>query len=391
MKVRVLSCLVLLVGFASSCGKRTEGPEDAFNGFLSAIDKQDCPGAFAFFSGASQQRIREDAARASKESPAYAAEFTPEKFYCTSVYASRFHEYNRGSGKPGKIEGTNAIIIATIRKGTGFALPGWSPFLWTNAPAEVRMVQENGAWKLDLLAPTTEEAKANAAREKALRKEREMMAAANQQLREQVYRRCTNFQLVAHWSFKAAPADGMLPDETRTYQAELLGARMLDLPEGGALQFQATGEALRLPEAVLNYRRCGVIAFWFRRDDAQSLNRVLLKVRPGVFSETGIEVHPDGRIHFNVQRNAITGSTPLETLKFYQLVFIWNENGMRIYVDGRLDATLERPAYTAANSTLTELGRDPNDPRATGSRMTIRDLKIYEGVPGEGDLAGLLR
>jgi hypothetical protein len=144
-----------------------------------------------------------------------------------------------------------------------------------------------------------------------------------------------------------------------------------------------------LPEAVLNYRPCGVIMFWFRRDDSQTLNRVLLKVWPGAFSETGIEVHPDGRIHYNVQRNLISSNERLEPQRFYQLAFVWNENGMRIYIDGRLDASLAKPAHIAANSTKTELGRDPNNPEKTGSHMTIRDLRIYEGSAEDAILAQL--
>src|SRR5207245_4559290 len=174
------------------------------------------------------------------------------------------------------------------------------------------------------------------------------------------------------------------------YIAELLGAQVVDLPEGKALQFRAESEALRLPEAVLNYRPCGAITFWFRRDDGQTLNRVLLKVWPGSFSEMGIEVHPDGHIHCNVQRNALTGGRSLEPMRFYQLAVVWNQSGMRIYVDGNLEATLEKSVHIGAYSRLTELGRDPNNPK-TGSCMTIRDLRIYEGIPGEGDLALLTK
>jgi len=391
MRNRAFPCLALLILFASSCGKPKETPEEAFNRFLDGVHEKDCKRVFGSFSSASQEKIREEAARAARESPAYAKEFTPENFYCTSVYANRWIEYNRGSAKPGKIEGTNATIFPTTRKGVGFALPGFSPFRWRNVPTEVRMVKETGGWKVDLLTPTTEQALAIGAREKAIAKEREAMAAAQQQRQEQLYRRCTNFHLVAHWSFNAGPVDGKITDETGAFVAELLGAQIVEVPEGRVLQFRSDGEALRLPETVLNHRPCGVIAFGFRRDDAQTLNRVLLKVWPGAFSETGIEIHPDGRIHYNVQRNVLTGAGSLEPMKFYQLTFVWNESGMRIYVDGRLEASLDKPVHIAAYSTLTELGRDPNNPGKTGSRMTIRNLKIYEGIPSEGDLVALAK
>jgi hypothetical protein len=391
MRIRAVRWLVFLLLFANSCAKPKGTPEEAFNGFLDAVHDQDCKRVFGFFSSASQERIREEAARAARESPAYAKDFTPENFYCTSVHANRWMEYNRGSAKPGAIDGTNATIFPTTRKGVGFALPGFSPFRWTNVPTEVRMVKEIGGWKVDLVTPTTEQARMIGAREKAIAKEREAMAAVMQRRQEELHRRCTNFHLLAHWSFNSGAAEGRIADETGAFTAELLGARVVDLPEGRALRFQAEGEALRLPESLLNHRPCGAITFGFRRDDAETLNRVLLKVWPGSFCETGIEVHPDGRIHYNVQRTTLTGEVLLEPKTFYQLAFVWNERGMRVYVDGTLAASQEKPVLIAANSTLTELGRDPNNPVKTGSRMTIRDLRIYEGIPSEEDLVKLTK
>jgi hypothetical protein len=129
--------------------------------------------------------------------------------------------------------------------------------------------------------------------------------------------------------------------------------------------------------------------FWFRRDDAERLHRVLLKVWPGVLSETGIHVSEDGQIHYNVQRTTIHSNERLQPRKFYRLAFAWGENGMRIYIDGKLDAKSDRPAQIAAAAKLTELGRDPNDPEKTGSRITIRDLRIYEGFADDVAIAQL--
>ena len=129
--------------------------------------------------------------------------------------------------------------------------------------------------------------------------------------------------------------------------------------------------------------------FWFRRDDAERLNRVLLKVLPGVFSETGIEVSEDGQIHFSVQRITIHSNERLQPQKFYRLAFAWGESGMRIYIDGELDSKSDRLAQITATAKLTELGRDPNNPEKTGSRMTIRDLRIYEGFTDEKAIAQL--
>jgi hypothetical protein len=386
MKLRIVSSLVALAFLASSCGKPKGSPEEAFDSFLDAVHQKDCKRVFDSFSKASQKKIQEEAERASKESPAYAKDFTAENFYCTSVYANRWLEFNRGSAKPGQIQGTNATTFPTTRKGVGFELPGFSPFRWRNVPSEVRMVKEEGGWKIDLITPTTEQAIAIGVREKAIARERQMMDATRHQMQEQIHRACPKFHLLAHWSFKDIPADGKVTDETGVFTGELLGAQIVDVPEGKALQLRVQGEALRLPEAVLNDRPCGAITFGFRRDNEETLNRVLLKVWPGSFCETGIEVHADGRVHYSVQENTLTGTVTLQAKKFYQLAFVWNENGMRIYVNGTLQGSLNKPVHIGANSTLTELGRDPNNPQQTGSCMTIRDLKIYEGIPDERDL-----
>ena len=55
----------------------------------------------------------------------------------------------------------------------------------------------------------------------------------------------------------------------------------------------------------------------------------------------------------------------------------------------RTDAKSDKPAQVVAAAKLTELGRDPNDPEKTGSRKTIRDLRIYEGFADELAIAQL--
>lgn len=373
----------------SSCSQPQNKPEDAANAFLGAVHRKDCKTVFAFFSTASQDKIRAEAAQAAKDYPTYAAEFTPEKFYCTSVYANRFLTYNRGSAKPQKIEGSNAVVTVTYTKGENELIPGFFPTKFVKVPTTMQLVKENGSWKIDLITPSPAHKEVIAARENALRKERAAMAAAQERMRQDLYNKCTNFHLLARWTFEDEPVDGQIKDKTGNFTAELRGTHIVDLPEGKALQFQSDKEAVILPEVLLNYRSCGVIAFWFRRDDAETLNRVLLKVLPGFFCETGIEVHPDGQIHYNVQRSRVSSNGRLEAGKFYQLVFVWNESGMRIYIDGALDADLTTPVHVGGHSAKTELGRDPNNPEKTGSRMTIRDLQVYEGAASDAILAQL--
>jgi len=386
----LISCLTFFAG----CGDPKKSPADSVNAFLRAVHRQDCKEVFSFFSSASQEKVREEAARAAKDYPTYAKDFTPENFYCTSVYANRYLTFTRGSAKNESIDGTNAVVVANVREGKNELIPGFFPLTFTNVPTRIMMVFEDGTWKLDLIKPTPEVAKVLEAREVAINKEREAIARyqaeralAEQKQLETIYSHCTNFHLVVRWKFDREPAGEKIKDETGAFTAELLGAHIVDLPEGKALQFQAVSEAVRLPEEILNNRGCGMITFRFRRDDAQTQDRILYKVLPGVFSETGIEVGGDGRVYFSVQRNSLASKSLLDPQKFYQLTFVWNRNGMRIYIDGKLDATLERPVYTSARATKTEMGRDPNDALKTGSRMTIQDLRIYEGVADESAFA----
>jgi hypothetical protein len=386
--LRALSLLVF--GVIAACSDPQEKPDDAVNDFLRAVRRHNCEKVFWYFSTSSQERVRQESAKAIKDYPTYAEQFTPEKFYCSSVFANRFLTFNVGSATVQKIEGNNAVVGVTYYEGKNELIPGFFPTKYVKMPATIQVVKENGWWKIDLVTPSPAEKEVIAAREKAKAKEQEMvararheMALAEERLREIIHQKCRSFRLLARWTFQSRPTSGTIQDETGKFAAELLGAHVVNLPEGKALQFQADKEAVRLPEDLLNNRACGAIMFWFRRDDAERLNRVLLKVWPGVLSETGIHVSEDGQIHYNVQRTTIHGNERLQPRKFYRLGFAWGENGMRIYVDGKLDAKSDKPAQVAAAAKLTELGRDPNDPEKTGSRMTIRDLRIYEGFADE--------
>ena len=389
----VLSLLVLGV---SACSNPPNKPEDAVNDFLRAVHKHDCEKVFGYFSTASQERVRQESAKAIQDYPTYADQFTPAKFYCTSVFANRFLTYNVGSATIEKIEGNTAVVGVTYYEGKNELIPGFFPTKYVKMPATIQAVKENGWWKIDLVTPSPAEKEAIAARERAKAKEQEMvarererMALAEERLRETIHQKCPNLRLLARWTFQNPSRAAAIQDETGNFAAELLGAHIVNLPEGKALQFQADKEAVRMPEDVLNNRPCGVIMFWFRRDDAERLNRVLLKVWPGVLSETGIHVSEDGQIHYNVQHATIHSTERLEPRRFYRLAFVWGEHGLRIYIDGKLDAKSDKPAQITATAKLTELGRDPNDPEKTGSRMVIRNLRIYEGLADDAAIAEL--
>lgn len=93
-----LGLIVSLTIFAG-CNDPKESPADAANAFLHAVHQRDCKKVFSFFSAASQAKVREEAARAAKDYPNYAKEFTPENLYCGSVYANRYLAFTRGSAK----------------------------------------------------------------------------------------------------------------------------------------------------------------------------------------------------------------------------------------------------------------------------------------------------
>jgi Concanavalin A-like lectin/glucanases superfamily len=386
---------VPLLGLAvvTACSSPRDKPEDAVNDFLRAVHKHDCKKVFWYFSTASQNKVREESAKAINDYPSYADQLTPEKFYCSSMFANRFLTYNLGSATLQQIEGNNAVVGVTYTEGTHELIPGFFPTKFVKKPSTIQVIRENGRWKIDLVTPSPAEKEIIEARERAKAKELEMMAKVQHQqeerLREIIRAKCSTFRLRARWTFQSHPQAGIIQDETAKFGAELLGVHIIDLPEGKALQFQADKEAVRLSEDLLNNQACGMIMFWFRRDDAERLNRVLLKVWPGVLSETGIEISGDGQIHYRVQRATVQSDERLEPQKFYRLAFAWGENGLRIYIDGKLNAKSDEPAQITARSKLTELGRDPNNPEKTGSRMTIRDLRIYEGFADEETIARL--
>jgi len=81
-----------------------------------------------------------EAARAAKDYPTYAKDFTPENFYCTSVYANRYLTFTRGSAKNESIDGANAVVVANVREGKNELIPGFFPLTFTNVGRCLRLV-----------------------------------------------------------------------------------------------------------------------------------------------------------------------------------------------------------------------------------------------------------
>ena len=63
---------LLLFGVIAACSNPQEKTEDAVNNFLRAVRKHDCQKAFWFFSTSSQEKVREESAKAIRDYPTYA-------------------------------------------------------------------------------------------------------------------------------------------------------------------------------------------------------------------------------------------------------------------------------------------------------------------------------
>ena len=158
---------LLLFGVIAACSNPQEKPEDTVNNFLRAVRKHDCKKVFYYFSTSSQGKVREESAKAVSDYPTYAEQLTPEKFYCSSMFASRFRLFNLGSATVQKIEENNAVVGVTYTEGTNELIPGFFPMKFVKKPDTIQVVREDGRWKIDLVTPSPAEKEAIATREKA--------------------------------------------------------------------------------------------------------------------------------------------------------------------------------------------------------------------------------
>jgi hypothetical protein len=177
--VRAVS--LLFFGIIAACNNVGDKPQDAVNNFLSAVRKQDCKRVFWYFSTVSQEKVRQESARAINDYPTYAEQLTPEKFYCSSMFANRFRLFNPGSANLQSTDGTKAVVAVIYTEGTNELIPGFFPTKFVKKTDTIRVVREDGRWKIDLVTPSAAEQEVNAAREKAKAKELEIIARERQQ------------------------------------------------------------------------------------------------------------------------------------------------------------------------------------------------------------------
>jgi hypothetical protein len=159
----------------TGCHRSPDTPEQVVNKFLKEVSRENCAKAWKYFSGPSQEKIRAESAHATKRDPSYADEYTPENLYCKSRYANRFRSVVPGSAKLQHVKGTHALVFAS-RKGAASdagPVPGPVTTKLNNMPLEIRLVQENGNWKIDIVQPAARESSLLAARRRATDRELE--------------------------------------------------------------------------------------------------------------------------------------------------------------------------------------------------------------------------
>jgi hypothetical protein len=160
-----LALMLAIAGWQTGCSNGSR-PEQVADKFLREVKRENWKTAWSYLSGPSQQKMRADSERMIAGAPYYVTEFQPERLAC-----SRFESMVPGSAKVQTVEGTNAALAVQRKVPTGFALPGFSPMGRKKVPDEMFLVQENGAWKIDLVRPTSAEAAALAARQRAIQRE----------------------------------------------------------------------------------------------------------------------------------------------------------------------------------------------------------------------------
>ncbi|HMJ65899.1 MAG TPA: hypothetical protein VK615_11165 [Candidatus Binatia bacterium] len=178
----LLICACLQTG----CQRGPDSPEQVANKFLNEVSRENCAKAWKYFSGPSQEKIRAESAQATKRDPSYADDYTPENLYCKSRYANRFRSVVPGSAKLQNVKGTHALVLASRRQSGGAnpvepaggnSVPGPVTTKLNNMPLEIRLVQENGNWKIDIVQPAARESGLLAARRRATDRELERIRA----------------------------------------------------------------------------------------------------------------------------------------------------------------------------------------------------------------------
>jgi hypothetical protein len=143
-----LALVVALVPWPAAAQSRAEPAATAAREFLAAVRRGDCDRAWTYFSTDSHARIEAESRARIRREPYYAEQFAPRNLYCKPTYAHRFLSYDPNSARLLRCDGRFAAVAVDRHGRTGFLLPGfWSTRTEVRA-AELRLVEEAGAWKV---------------------------------------------------------------------------------------------------------------------------------------------------------------------------------------------------------------------------------------------------
>jgi hypothetical protein len=273
-----------------------------------------------------------------------------------------------------------------LREGTNFRIPGFFPRSHTNIPVNMYLVKENGAWKMDLIAPRQAERQRIKEQAEVAEQNTERVWAQHERTRMEIQQSCAgNLKLLARWAFTNAPTASLIADETGQFEAKLFGARIVSSPADAGLRFETESDSAILPETLLVDQPCGVIAFWFRKESSGRTDRILVRNGPTARDLT-VTSGPNGWINFNMPGQFIECRFSLEAGKFYHLALVWNDEGEKVYINGNVEIHGRQVEILRSTGTI-ELGGPPPFPQKnSGPRMTIRNLQFWEGKANDADI-----
>lgn len=123
-------------------------PVQRARSFLSAVRRGDCELAWTYFTRETQARIERESARYIAEQPYYAEAFAPKRLYCGSTMVNPYPSYVPESAELVGIEAEAAVVRVQMKVPENYALPGSFPRSYRTEPRELRLLRENGEWKI---------------------------------------------------------------------------------------------------------------------------------------------------------------------------------------------------------------------------------------------------
>ena len=148
----VAAALVALVAGQPACQRQPHesvaAPVGAVRDFLVAVDDRDCETAWSYFSARTQAYIEEKSREMVEAAPYYADTFAPRRLYCEPTSVHRFGSYAPETARLKSQSGRLATVTVERHEGTDFLLPGFWPTDTKVTIVEMKVAEENGAWKI---------------------------------------------------------------------------------------------------------------------------------------------------------------------------------------------------------------------------------------------------